>query len=101
MNKGRAHTKQFGIDNEIGKRIRDIRLSRGISQNQLGEALGVTFQQIQKYEWGANRISIGAFVQICNALEVSPLEIIGKYVKVHQGGPDEPRPALFDAVTTP
>ena len=40
----------------IGRRLREARLSRGLSQTALGKRVGVTFQQIQKYEKGANRI---------------------------------------------
>ena len=43
-------------DIHIGRRLREARLARGLSQGALGEKLGVTFQQVQKYESGANRI---------------------------------------------
>ena len=45
------------VDVHVGKRIRERRVSLGMSQEKLGEYLGLTFQQIQKYERGANRIS--------------------------------------------
>ena len=45
------------MDIWAGRRMRAMRVSRGMSQTAVGEALGVTFQQIQKYERGANRIS--------------------------------------------
>src|SRR5580704_15931929 len=44
-------------DREVGLRVRTLRLSRRMSQNDLGQSLGITFQQIQKYENGANRIA--------------------------------------------
>lgn len=47
------------VDIHVGRRIRALREARGISQEKLGEAIGLTFQQIQKYEKGANRISVG------------------------------------------
>jgi transcriptional regulator with XRE-family HTH domain len=53
----------------IGERIRLRRIQVGMSQEQLGKFLGVTFQQIQKYEKGANRVSAGRLVKIAEALE--------------------------------
>lgn len=66
------------IDRAIGERVRQARKARGLSQSQLGDALGVTFQQIQKYERGANRVSSSALLIISDALDVSPLELMGK-----------------------
>jgi transcriptional regulator with XRE-family HTH domain len=57
-------------DTEIGKRIRALRLERGLSQTELGNLLGVTFQQIQKYEKGANRVAAGRLQRVAEALEV-------------------------------
>lgn len=57
-------------DKLIGQRIRDMRLSKGLSQTQLGAQLGVTFQQIQKYENGANRVGSGRLYQIAEFLDV-------------------------------
>lgn len=47
------------IDIHVGKNLKKIRIMSGMTQNQLGELVGVTFQQIQKYENGLNRISAG------------------------------------------
>src|SRR5947207_5598420 len=57
-------------DVEIGKRIRALRLERGLSQTELGALLDVTFQQVQKYEKGANRVAAGRLQRISEALEV-------------------------------
>ena len=54
----------------IGKRVKDRRLFLGISQEKLGNYLGVTFQQIQKYEKGVNRISTSTLYHIANILVV-------------------------------
>ncbi|WP_208439488.1 helix-turn-helix domain-containing protein [Bartonella grahamii] len=54
----------------IGKRIRHRRISMGLSQKELGSHLGVSFQQIQKYEKGSNRVSAGRLQEIANILEV-------------------------------
>jgi transcriptional regulator with XRE-family HTH domain len=57
-------------DVAIGEKVRALRLDRGLSQGQLGARVGVTFQQLQKYEKGANRISAGRLLRIAAALNV-------------------------------
>src|SRR5262245_65111905 len=57
-------------DLEVAKRVRALRLQRGISQTELGGVLDVTFQQVQKYETGTNRISAGRLQQIAEVLDV-------------------------------
>jgi transcriptional regulator with XRE-family HTH domain len=57
-------------DQEIGRRIRTQRLALGISQAALGEKLGITFQQIQKYEKGVNRIGSGRLEELSRILGV-------------------------------
>lgn len=52
----------------IGARIKDARLQAGLSQEALGDAIGVTFQQIQKYERGANRVASDRLERIADAL---------------------------------
>lgn len=58
------------IDAQVGSRIRMRRQLIGMSQEQLAAAVGVTFQQIQKYERGANRVSASRMVRIARALIV-------------------------------
>ena len=58
------------VDVQIGKKIRELRKQRGISQEALSGALGVTFQQLQKYETGHNRISAGRLWLLCRELRV-------------------------------
>ena len=60
------------IDSYIGQRIRARRLQLSLSQQDLGEALDVSFQQIQKYEKGANRVSAATLIEIANVMEVEP-----------------------------
>ena len=57
-------------DIEMGKRIRLRRVEQKISQADLGEKLGVSFQQVQKYEKGVNRVGAARLQQIANALSV-------------------------------
>lgn len=58
------------IDRHVGDRIRRRRVMLGLTQEQLGEALGISYQQIQKYETGANRVSAGRLFMISQILEV-------------------------------
>ncbi len=59
------------VDVVVGAAIRQRRKSLGMSQEQLGQALGLTFQQIQKYERGSNRISASKLYEAATALGVS------------------------------
>ncbi|TXI06103.1 MAG: XRE family transcriptional regulator [Rhizobium sp.] len=65
------------MDCAIGSRIRSIRLLRGMSQMALAERMGITFQQVQKYEKGTNRVAASTLVIISGALQVSPMDILG------------------------
>jgi transcriptional regulator with XRE-family HTH domain len=66
-----AKTKRAdATDRSVGEKIRAQRIVRGLSQTELGNKLGITFQQIQKYEKGSNRVSAGRLKQIAETLEV-------------------------------
>jgi transcriptional regulator with XRE-family HTH domain len=58
------------IDKYVGSRVRMRRMMLGMSQEKLGNALGLTFQQVQKYEKGTNRIGASRLQQISNTLQV-------------------------------
>jgi transcriptional regulator with XRE-family HTH domain len=58
------------IDVHVGARLRQRRLTRGVSQEKLGEQLGVTFQQIQKYEKGSNRIGASRLFEVSRILDI-------------------------------
>jgi transcriptional regulator with XRE-family HTH domain len=60
------------VDRHVGLRIRMRRKEVGISQERLAEALGLTFQQVQKYERAANRVSASKLFEIARALKTSP-----------------------------
>ncbi len=55
------------VDNAIGVKIRELRITSGLSRQQLAEKIGVTHQQLQKYEKGTNRISAGRLLAIAKA----------------------------------
>jgi transcriptional regulator with XRE-family HTH domain len=59
------------IDVHVGARIRLRRTLLGISQTALAEAIGLTFQQVQKYEKGVNRVSSSRLLDVANALDVA------------------------------
>jgi transcriptional regulator with XRE-family HTH domain len=59
------------VDVLVGQNIRICRLQKGLSQTELGERIGVTFQQIQKYEKGSNRVGASRLTQIAGVLGVS------------------------------
>jgi len=58
------------IDAQVGNRVRIRRMLIGMSQEKLGDLLGLTFQQVQKYEKGINRIGAGRLFEIARILEV-------------------------------
>ncbi len=58
------------VDMHVGGRVRLRRMMQGMSQEKLGESLGITFQQIQKYEKGTNRIGASRLQHIAQVLEV-------------------------------
>ncbi len=71
---GNTKTKTKGsanaVDEHVGQRLRMRRMLLGLTQEQVGDKIGLTFQQIQKYERGANRIGASRLYAISNALEV-------------------------------
>lgn len=67
----RGDEKTHEIDLIIGQRVRALRKLKGLSQNDFSKLIGVTFQQLQKYELATNRISCSRLVMIAKALGVS------------------------------
>jgi transcriptional regulator with XRE-family HTH domain len=66
------------IDIEVGARIRVRRKYLSLSQSALADALGLTFQQVQKYERGANRVSASMLVKIATKLETTVGALVGE-----------------------
>ena len=84
------------VDVHVGSRVRVRRMLLGMSQEKLGERMGLTFQQIQKYEKGANRIGASRLFDLSNILEV-PVQFFFEEAPVESGGfaapgMAEPRP---------
>ncbi len=67
----RAKRSPMPVDVLVGQNIRICRLQKDISQGELGRQIGVTFQQVQKYEKGANRVGASRLNQIADALGIS------------------------------
>ena len=65
------------IDKKIGSVIRMQRVKLGLSQTDLGNALRVSFQQIQKYENGTNAVASTRISDLCRALEMTPNDLFG------------------------
>ena len=74
------------VDVYVGARLRMRRMILGMSQSSLGELLGVTFQQIQKYENGSNRIGAHRLRVTARALEVSPSYFFDGIIAPVSGG---------------
>ena len=58
------------VDDHVGERIRERRTMMGLTQEHLAKALDISYQQVQKYETGANRVSAGRLFEIAKRLEV-------------------------------
>jgi transcriptional regulator with XRE-family HTH domain len=66
------------LDRAIAARIRARRQASGITQEKLADALGITFQQVQKYEKGMNRVSAGRLIEIAGALGCTLHDLTGE-----------------------
>ncbi len=73
------------IDVHVGMRLRVRRTIRGLNQTKLGDSVGLTFQQVQKYESGANRVSASRLYEFARLLDVP----IGYFFEEVEAGKDE------------
>jgi transcriptional regulator with XRE-family HTH domain len=88
------------IDRHVGLRIRMRRKELGFSQERLAEAVGVTFQQIQKYERAANRVSASKLWELAQALNSGIGYFFDGLVEM-QADPGSPREGMHDFLLTP
>ncbi len=77
MSKDTAKHAPHPLDVALGSRIRLRRRELGLSQNQLARQVGITFQQVQKYEHGTNRVSFSRLVEIAQTLQCGTIDIVG------------------------
>ena len=82
------------VDVHVGKRIRQRRWLVGMTQQQLAEQVGIKFQQIQKYETGANRVSASRLWDIADALDVP----VGFFFEGLAGGAESASGEALDAL---
>ncbi|UPK03085.1 helix-turn-helix domain-containing protein [Bradyrhizobium sp. 170] len=85
------------IDGIIGNKIRARRLEMHFSQQQLADALGVSFQQVQKYEKGVNRVGVGRLQQMAQFLETDIRYLMGDLAGDRKKPPTVSRFAKFMA----
>lgn len=82
---GALANKPHPVDEVVGRRIRLRRKERGLSQAYLAERLGLTFQQVQKYERGSNRISASKLWQVARVLDVPVSSLFPGYEEASTG----------------
>src|ERR1700709_1905330 len=64
------------FNQRLGTAVRSNRVLAGLTQKDIGDALGVTFQQVQKYERGVNRISVETLIKVATAINTTPQQLI-------------------------
>lgn len=90
------------IDRKLGQRVRTRRLEIGMSQERLAELLGVTFQQVQKYEKGVNRIAASRLHDIAASLDMPIAKFFeGLSGRASAGVAESSRDYIDDALATP
>jgi transcriptional regulator with XRE-family HTH domain len=87
------------VDRTIGARLRTRRIQIGLSQGKLGEALGITFQQVQKYEKGANRMGASRLQQAAIALGVPVSHFYDDTPGDRPDGAPDPAPSTTDGLS--
>jgi len=90
------------VDKRLGQRLKTRRMELGVSQERLADLLGVTFQQIQKYEKGVNRIAASRLFSMAEALDVT----VGYFFEgLSAGAPngvrEESQEIVYDTLATP
>lgn len=80
------------IDVEVGRRVHEARRSAGLSQRELGERIGVTSQQVQKYEKGHSRMAVATLCRVADELGVAAAAMVDGLVGETARGADAPGP---------
>ena len=89
--KGRRSPSEIEIDRHIGQRVRERRIVLGLSQTVLADGLGISFQQLQKYETGFNRIGAGRLYGCAELLGVRPEYFFEGLEGSDRAAPDDTR----------
>lgn len=96
---GESTGRTNAVDASVGRRIRLRRTTLGLSQEKLAEALGLTFQQVQKYEKGANRVGASRLFDLARVLQV-PVEYFFEDLEPHPSATKAAEPGV-DVPATP
>lgn len=98
----RARSGPDPVDRHVGLRIRLRRQTLGLSQERLAKVLGVSFQQVQKYERATNRVSASALWRVAEALRVAPSYFYeGLALSLGGAGPGGEQDAAMDLIALP
>jgi transcriptional regulator with XRE-family HTH domain len=89
------------VDAAVGARLRSLRMERGMSQERIGNAVGLTFQQIQKYEKGFNRIGASRLMQFAEVLGVSAASFFEGLNGQGAAPTDPENPSLYELTDKP
>lgn len=87
-------SKPTVLDAAIGARVRAMRIAAAMNQTVLGRNLGITFQQVQKFEKGANKLSVNQLKTIADVFGTSVGTILSQAVNDTKDNPEGPNPAL-------
>ena len=87
--KERRSSSEVDFDRHVGQRIRERRIVLGLSQTDVADGLGISFQQFQKYERGFNRVSAGRLYGCAQLLGVRPEYFFEGLERSDSGTPDE------------
>ena len=88
------------IDGQVGNRVRIRRMLIGMSQERLGDLLGLTFQQVQKYEKGVNRIGAGRLFEVARILNV-PVDFFYEGLNaITEGGLGDGAPPVMEFISS-
>lgn len=80
------------VDIQLGAKIRRLRTEKGLSLAELAEGIGVTYQQVQKYEKGTNRITARTLVMVCRFLGVAPGRFFDDLLEAYDADQSRPVP---------
>lgn len=80
-----AKTRSTDYDRAMAQAIKHCRMMAGLTQSQLAEAMGVTYQQAHKYESELNRVSFGRVVDAAHALGVTVVQLVEQAMSIHGG----------------
>ena len=87
------------VDRLVGRRVRLLRKCQGMSQTELANAIGLTFQQVQKYEKGTNRISASKLFEIAQALNVEVAALFADATASNAGADSEAEDSVVPSRT--